>query len=245
MSIPKGLYGRISSRNDIAHKQNIDVAAGVIDPDYHGEIKVLLVNNSQKRHVIRKGDVIAQIIFEQAATPAMKLLSGRYPTKRNINEHTNNDRPYARTVPHVIPNDDIASPSLNTPSTPIDTPAIVEDEPPRDNSEESSKNLPPIIRPVDKPRSSAPKTVTITEDNLRKYVGFQNTTRMIPHLTECFKSNFHFSTLDREPILDIGEVTTIDKSRISTKTVTLPPTFGDALHMDIGYGCNAGLNGIK
>ena len=44
---------------------------------------------------------------------------------------------------------------------------------------------------------------------------------------------------------DIGEIATINKPRISTKNVTLPAHLGDVLHMDIGYGCSAGIGGIK
>ena len=59
IAIPPGLYGRIVPRSDLAFKNNIDVAAGVIDPDYRGEVKVLLVNSSQKQFKITKGDKIA------------------------------------------------------------------------------------------------------------------------------------------------------------------------------------------
>ena len=238
MSIPKGLYGRIASRSGLALKKNIDVAAGVIDPDYRGEVKVLLVNSSQKKHIIRKGDAIAQIIFETAATPAIKLMSHLSPSKRNKGGFGSTDTPSARNMTHTIPDDNVSPHSTTTHHT-------IETESDQDISTESSTNIPPIIRPVDKPKSTAPTTVTITEDSLRKCIGFQDTNRIIPHLRECFKSNFHLSNIDREPILDIGEITTIDKSRISTKMVTLPPKFGDVLHMDIGYGCNAGINGIK
>ena len=48
MSIPPGLYGRFAPRSGLDLHKNIDVAAGVIEPDYRGEIKVVLVNNSQK-----------------------------------------------------------------------------------------------------------------------------------------------------------------------------------------------------
>ena len=32
---------------------------------------------------------------------------------------------------------------------------------------------------------------------------------------------------------------------VSKKTVPLPHRFGDVVHIDIGYGCNSGLDGIK
>lgn len=87
--------------------------------------------------------------------------------------------------------------------------------------------------------------MTITDDNLRKCIVFQSVDRISPHLKTCFQDNFCLSNIDREPIVDIGEITTIDKKRIFTKNVTLPPNFGDALLVDIGYGCNAGIYGIK
>jgi len=43
------------------------VAAGVIDPDYQGELKVLLVNNGKEPHQVMQGDCITQLILENAS----------------------------------------------------------------------------------------------------------------------------------------------------------------------------------
>jgi dUTP pyrophosphatase len=46
-------------------KHGIDVLAGVVDPDYTGEIKVVLVNTDLRRaFMIRPGYRIAQLILE-------------------------------------------------------------------------------------------------------------------------------------------------------------------------------------
>ena len=64
IELPKGVYGRIAPRSGLALKKGIDIGAGVIDPDYRGEIKVLLLNNSKNECTIKKGDRIAQLIME-------------------------------------------------------------------------------------------------------------------------------------------------------------------------------------
>ena len=55
IELPKGVYGRIAPRSGLALKQGIDIGAGVIDPDYRGEIKVLLLNHSRQEYLIKKG----------------------------------------------------------------------------------------------------------------------------------------------------------------------------------------------
>lgn len=47
--------------------KNIDVGAGVIDADYTGEIKVLLINNGECEYEIKSGNRIAQLILEKHA----------------------------------------------------------------------------------------------------------------------------------------------------------------------------------
>jgi dUTP pyrophosphatase len=43
---PLGTYARIAPQSGLAVKYGIDIGAGVIDEDYRGEIKVVLINNS-------------------------------------------------------------------------------------------------------------------------------------------------------------------------------------------------------
>ena len=51
-------------RSGLALK-GIDVAAGIINSDYRGEVKVLLVNHSDVQFEIKIGDRIAQLIIEK------------------------------------------------------------------------------------------------------------------------------------------------------------------------------------
>jgi len=65
MEITPGYYGRIAPRSGLAYKNGIDVLAGVIDSDYRGDIGVILYNTDANIDFnVKKGDRIAQIIFE-------------------------------------------------------------------------------------------------------------------------------------------------------------------------------------
>jgi dUTP pyrophosphatase len=82
MKFPQDVYARIAPRSGLALKNGIDVMAGVIDPDYTGEIKVLLYNSSNINFEVQRGDRIAQIIFEQF----------KYPNFSEVTEITETDR---------------------------------------------------------------------------------------------------------------------------------------------------------
>jgi len=65
VELPSGTYGRIAPRSGLAVKHGVDVLAGVVDPDYTGELKVVLVNTDLRRaFMIRPGYRIAQLILE-------------------------------------------------------------------------------------------------------------------------------------------------------------------------------------
>ncbi len=61
---PKGTYFRLATRSSFAAK-NLDCKGGVIDPDYRGNIKVILRNDSDTPYQINHGSKIAQGIVEK------------------------------------------------------------------------------------------------------------------------------------------------------------------------------------
>lgn len=67
VEIPAGFYGRVAPRSGLAVKHGIDTLAGVIDADYRGELKVLLINLGLEAVSFGAGERIAQLIIEQAA----------------------------------------------------------------------------------------------------------------------------------------------------------------------------------
>ena len=67
VTLPSGTYGRIAPRSGLAVKHGLDVGAGVVDPDYTGELRVVLFNHdSVNPFIIRPGWRIAQLIVERA-----------------------------------------------------------------------------------------------------------------------------------------------------------------------------------
>ncbi len=81
-AIPNNYYGRIAPRSGLALKHSIDVGAGVIDSDYRGNIGVILFNHSDKDFVVKKGDRIAQLIFEVIWKPFIREVGSLDKTAR-------------------------------------------------------------------------------------------------------------------------------------------------------------------
>lgn len=65
--IPKGYYGRIADRSGLAFRNGLTVLAGVIDSDYRGEWKVILLNTGDQTVRISVGDRIAQVVITPCA----------------------------------------------------------------------------------------------------------------------------------------------------------------------------------
>jgi len=59
------IAGYVFSRSGLGTKDGLTVSqgVGVIDPDYRGEIKVSLLNTSDKVRRIKRGQRIAQLVF--------------------------------------------------------------------------------------------------------------------------------------------------------------------------------------
>ena len=80
--LPQGVYGRVAPRSGLAVKHCINVGAGVIDPDYTGEVKVVLFNHGDKDFEIKKGDRIAQLVLERCETPPIEEINIVEDTER-------------------------------------------------------------------------------------------------------------------------------------------------------------------
>ena len=84
VSLPPGIYARIAPRSGLAIRNFIDIGAGVVDSDYWGEIKVVLLNHSAEDFAVQASDRIAQLILERIATPQVKKLAALDDTNRGV-----------------------------------------------------------------------------------------------------------------------------------------------------------------
>ncbi|AFJ20545.1 deoxyuridine triphosphatase [Cyprinid herpesvirus 2] len=82
MAIPDGTYGRIAARSGLSLRTGLIVLAGVIDSDYRGSINVMFQNNFDEPVELKRGDKIAQIIFEKISRPIVRLVDDLDSTKR-------------------------------------------------------------------------------------------------------------------------------------------------------------------
>jgi dUTP pyrophosphatase len=65
LELPPGHVGLVWPRSGLALKHGIDTLAGVIDSDYRGEVKVVLVNHGVEPFRIEAGDRIAQLLVQR------------------------------------------------------------------------------------------------------------------------------------------------------------------------------------
>jgi dUTP pyrophosphatase len=73
LALPAGMEGQIRPRSGLALRHGVTVlnAPGTVDPDYRGELQVILVNFGRVPFTIERGERIAQLVL--AATIQAKI----------------------------------------------------------------------------------------------------------------------------------------------------------------------------
>ena len=84
ISLPSGHVGRIGSRSGLSTRQNIEVGAGWIDPDYRGEVKIEMKNFSGQDFIVEEGMRIAQLFILPFASLELEEADGLPPSVRGI-----------------------------------------------------------------------------------------------------------------------------------------------------------------
>ena len=89
---PEGYYAQLMSKSGLMVLYELEVKAGVIDPDFTGNIGVVLKNNSDQTIECLAGEQIAQLLFIKVATPTLIQVTSLAKTERGeygFGAHTN------------------------------------------------------------------------------------------------------------------------------------------------------------
>ena len=86
LEVPKGCAGLVYARSSLGAKRGLAPAnkVGVIDSDYRGEIRVVLLNHGKEAQTIAPGERIAQFIITPVITPVYEEASELSDTDRGI-----------------------------------------------------------------------------------------------------------------------------------------------------------------
>ena len=84
LEVPKGCAGLVYARSGMAAKRGLAPAnkVGVIDSDYRGEIKVVLLNHSNAPQTVEPGERIAQFVITPVLTPQYRFVDEISETER-------------------------------------------------------------------------------------------------------------------------------------------------------------------
>jgi len=79
---PTGTYGRVAPRSGLSLKCRLSVGAGVIDPDYRGQIFVLMRNHNIVDVRLSKHSAIAQLVIEKYCRVGLQIVDNLSVTQR-------------------------------------------------------------------------------------------------------------------------------------------------------------------
>ena len=86
LEVPVGCAGLIYARSSMGTKRGLAPAnkVGVVDSDYRGEIKVVLLNHSKQPQTLEAGERIAQFVITPVLTPSYEEVEDLTDTDRGV-----------------------------------------------------------------------------------------------------------------------------------------------------------------
>jgi dUTP pyrophosphatase len=84
LALPAGVAGLVLPRSGLAHRHGVTCAnsPGLVDPNYRGELKVVLVNLGRETYRGRAGDRIAQLLLVPFAVPELRAVDALPDSER-------------------------------------------------------------------------------------------------------------------------------------------------------------------
>jgi len=83
VAIPSGFMGLIRDRSGLASQFGIHTLAGVVDSNYRGEVKVVLLNTGDEDYIVNVNDRIAQLVILPVANAKIEQVESLSRTERN------------------------------------------------------------------------------------------------------------------------------------------------------------------
>ena len=80
--IPVGSFGKIESKSGLNVNGSVVSCGGVIDAGYTGSVVVKLYNLGNEPHEFKRGDKIAQIVFQPCYYPVLEIADTLEDTER-------------------------------------------------------------------------------------------------------------------------------------------------------------------
>jgi dUTP pyrophosphatase len=75
MELPEGIECQVRPRSGLALKHGVTLpnSPGTIDPDYRGELRIIMQNLGREAVTLERGERIAQLVFARFEAPAIAL----------------------------------------------------------------------------------------------------------------------------------------------------------------------------
>ena len=86
IAIPPGVAGLVLPRSGLAHRHGIACvnSPGLIDPNYRGELRVILVNHGDEMYRAHAGDRIAQLLLVPYWAPDLRVVDELPDSERGM-----------------------------------------------------------------------------------------------------------------------------------------------------------------
>jgi dUTP pyrophosphatase len=84
MELPEGVECQVRPRSGLALRHGITLpnSPGTIDPDYRGEVRIIMQNRGSEAVTLRRGERIAQLVFSRFEVPAIAQADELSATER-------------------------------------------------------------------------------------------------------------------------------------------------------------------
>lgn len=84
MELPEGVECQVRPRSGLALKHGVTLpnSPGTIDPDYRGELRVIMQNTGREAVTLGRGERIAQLVFARFDAPSIVLAEELTETER-------------------------------------------------------------------------------------------------------------------------------------------------------------------